>query len=114
MGFINPLLYALDDGEGIRDITEGGSIGCNGKINFPPWAVSDIPGSAIVPFASWNATKGWDPVTGVGVPNFGDLLDSAMTVEEWGQDDGEGGDGGDNGDDDDDDEDEDDEEKKKR
>jgi tripeptidyl-peptidase-1 len=27
-----------------------------------------------VPYASWNATKGWDPVTGHGTPDFKKLL----------------------------------------
>lgn len=27
-----------------------------------------------VPYASWNATTGWDPVTGLGTPDYGKLL----------------------------------------
>jgi len=30
---------------------------------------SQLP-TPFVPFASWNATKGWDPVTGLGTPDF--------------------------------------------
>jgi tripeptidyl-peptidase-1 len=31
--------------------------------------------SGIVPGAHWNATVGWDPVTGFGTPNFAALKD---------------------------------------
>jgi tripeptidyl-peptidase I len=34
---------------------------------------SGLP-TPIVPYASWNATSGWDPVTGLGTPDFGKLL----------------------------------------
>ncbi|KAI9642590.1 vesicle formation at the endoplasmic reticulum [Ciborinia camelliae] len=66
LGFINPLLYALGSSS-LHDITAGGSVGCNGingQTGLP------VPGGAIIPYASWNATVGWDPVTGLGTPNF--------------------------------------------
>ncbi|KAI0737699.1 tripeptidyl peptidase A [Daedaleopsis nitida] len=53
LGFLNPLLYALDEfahSAGFNDITTGNNPGCG------------TPG--------FNATEGWDPVTGVGTPNF--------------------------------------------
>ena len=32
----------------------------------------------IFPGAGWNATTGWDPVTGMGTPNIAKLLGLAM------------------------------------
>ncbi|KAG9127880.1 hypothetical protein FRC07_007955 [Ceratobasidium sp. 392] len=52
LGFLNPLLYTLGR-FGLNDITQGNNPGCN------------TPG--------FNATAGWDPVTGLGTPNFGKL-----------------------------------------
>ncbi|KZZ98042.1 Peptidase S8/S53, subtilisin/kexin/sedolisin [Ascosphaera apis ARSEF 7405] len=62
LGFLNPFLYSVAD-KGFNDITHGGSSGCTGE----------YAGSVRVPYASWNATPGWDPVTGLGTPNFGEL-----------------------------------------
>jgi tripeptidyl-peptidase-1 len=31
--------------------------------------------AGVIPGAHWNATLGWDPTTGFGVPNFGKLLE---------------------------------------
>ncbi|RAH65456.1 S53 family peptidase [Aspergillus aculeatinus CBS 121060] len=75
LGFLNPWLYsAAVEGEGFNDITQGGSLGCDGRNRF-----GGTPnGSPVVPFASWNATAGWDPVTGLGSPNFGKLLEVAL------------------------------------
>jgi tripeptidyl-peptidase I len=33
-----------------------------------------------VPFASWNATQGWDPVTGLGTPNFHKLKQLVLSL----------------------------------
>ncbi|KAH9005504.1 tripeptidyl peptidase A [Lactarius hatsudake] len=52
LGFLNPLLYSLN-GAGFNDITSGNAPGCG------------TPG--------FNATAGWDPVTGFGTPDFGKL-----------------------------------------
>ncbi|KAG6841850.1 hypothetical protein C0991_006257 [Blastosporella zonata] len=52
LGFLNPLLYSKA-ASGFNDITVGHNSGC-GTTGF-------------------NATKGWDPVTGLGTPNFGKL-----------------------------------------
>jgi len=57
LGFLNPLIYALD-GEGFNDITVGNAPGCG------------TPG--------FNATVGWDPVTGLGTPNFGKLKEIVL------------------------------------
>ncbi|KAF7877472.1 hypothetical protein EAF04_001149 [Stromatinia cepivora] len=66
LGFVNPLLYSLGIGA-LNDITGGRSVGCNG-VNGQTGA--NIPGGAVIPYATWNATKGWDPVTGLGTPDF--------------------------------------------
>ena len=57
LGFLNPLVYAIEalDPGAFNDITTGNNPGCG------------TPG--------FNATRGWDPVTGVGTPNFGKLKD---------------------------------------
>ena len=74
LGFLNPWLYATGY-TALTDITGGGSVGCNG-INGQTGAA--VPGASIIPYASWNATQGWDPVTGLGVPNFQKLLALAL------------------------------------
>lgn len=53
LGFLNPFLYSSGY-KALRDITGGGSIGCNGQNTQggPP-----IVGGGIIPYASWNATK---------------------------------------------------------
>ncbi|KAH9434302.1 hypothetical protein MCOR02_012551 [Pyricularia oryzae] len=68
MGWINPWLYEVGL-KGLTDITVGGSRGCTGKSIY-----SGLPAPK-VPFASWNATEGWDPVTGLGTPLFNKLLE---------------------------------------
>lgn len=49
IGFLNPILYSHP--EMFNDIVEGYNLGCNGAPAF-------------------NATSGWDPVTGLGTPNY--------------------------------------------
>jgi tripeptidyl-peptidase-1 len=53
IGFINPTLY--DHPDILNDITMGGNQGCG------------TPGFQAVP--------GWDPVTGLGTPNFPKMLE---------------------------------------
>ncbi|CAI7617631.1 unnamed protein product [Penicillium glandicola] len=69
MGFLNPWLYSTGR-DGLNDIVDGGSTGCDGHARFG----GASNGSPSVPGASWNATKGWDPVSGLGSPNFGIML----------------------------------------
>ncbi|KAI9455152.1 tripeptidyl peptidase A [Lactarius psammicola] len=57
LGFLSPLIYVLN-GVGFNDITAGNAPGCG------------TPG--------FNATAGWDPVTGFGTPNFGKLKDIVL------------------------------------
>ncbi|KAI0514963.1 tripeptidyl-peptidase 1 precursor [Xylaria bambusicola] len=53
LGFLNPWLYSKGY-KGLNDITEGSAVGC-GVDGFP-------------------AVKGWDPVTGLGTPDFPKLV----------------------------------------
>ncbi|KAI0265980.1 tripeptidyl peptidase A [Gloeopeniophorella convolvens] len=59
LGFLNPLIYSLK-GRGFNDITVGNNPGCK------------TPG--------FNATTGWDPVTGLGTPDFGKLKDIVLSA----------------------------------
>ncbi|KAG9312226.1 peptidase S8/S53 domain-containing protein [Chiua virens] len=54
IGFINPVIYAVNFTDGFNDITNGTNPGCG------------TPG--------FNTSHGWDPVTGLGTPNFPKLL----------------------------------------
>lgn len=76
LGFINPLLYSIGSGA-LNDITKGGSVGCNG---IDAISGQQIPGAGIIPYARWNATVGWDPVTGLGTPNFDKLKALVLTL----------------------------------
>ncbi|KAF3931078.1 Aorsin [Dactylellina cionopaga] len=60
LGFLNPWLYGVaTEKKGLVDITSGTSRGCSGTISG----------------AGWKATTGWDPVTGLGTPDFSVLKD---------------------------------------
>jgi len=76
----------------MTDITVGGSKGCTGRDIFTGGPAPKVP------FASWNATTGWDPVTGLGTPNFGKLL-ALTTPKNKLEHIGSTGDDGDDGDD---------------
>lgn len=54
LGFINPTIYSAAFVPSFKDVTNGTNPGC-GTLGF-------------------NATKGWDPVTGLGTPYFPSLL----------------------------------------
>jgi tripeptidyl-peptidase-1 len=72
LGFLNPLLYSNPDA--LNDVVLGASTGCDGNARF-----NGAPnGSPVIPGASWNATAGWDPVSGLGTPNFPKLLKAAV------------------------------------
>ncbi|KAL4804048.1 peptidase S8/S53 domain-containing protein [Aspergillus unguis] len=73
LGFLNPWLYKTGV-EGLNDIVDGGSLGCDGHNRFG----GSPNGSPVIPFASWNATEGWDPVTGLGTPDFAKLKKLAL------------------------------------
>ncbi|KAE8419834.1 peptidase S8/S53 domain-containing protein [Aspergillus pseudocaelatus] len=59
VGFVNPVLYA--NPEVFFDVTKGSNQGC-GTDGFP-------------------AAKGWDPVTGLGTPNYPKLLELFMGLD---------------------------------
>jgi tripeptidyl-peptidase I len=58
LGWLNPALYLAGVGAKLVDVTESGSIGCTA---YPVITIL---------YASWNATAGWDPLAGFGVPDF--------------------------------------------
>ncbi|KAL3431328.1 peptidase S8/S53 domain-containing protein [Aspergillus tetrazonus] len=66
LGFLNPWLYSLNQ-TGFTDIVDGRSVGCLGA-----------PGVEL--YASWNATPGWDPVTGLGTPFYNTLVKVAREL----------------------------------
>lgn len=95
LGFLNPWIYQVGQ-KGFNDIVDGGSTGCTGEDIY-----SGLP-TPFVPYASWNATRGWDPVTGMGTPDFKKLLDIAVPSHGWtpikpGRGHGKGGNGRPNG-----------------
>ncbi|KAI5306817.1 hypothetical protein KEM56_006974 [Ascosphaera pollenicola] len=58
VGFVNPILYANPDA--FNDVTVGNNSGCG------------TPG--------FEAAKGWDPVTGLGTPNYQKLLEVFLSA----------------------------------
>ena len=62
LGFLNPWLYS--NVAALKDITVGQSTGCRSPQYFRTPAY-------------WNCTVGWDPVTGLGTPNFPAMLEAA-------------------------------------
>ncbi|KAH9899046.1 tripeptidyl-peptidase [Xylariomycetidae sp. FL2044] len=62
LGFLNPWLYS--NPAALTDITTGYGSGCQSNPVFSRGA-------------RWNATEGWDPVTGLGTPDFAALLAAA-------------------------------------
>nr|GAT61289.1 family S53 protease-like protein [Mycena chlorophos] len=54
LGFLNPWLYSPAGSAAFDDVTSGNNPGCN--------------------TTGFNATVGWDPVTGLGTPNFTRML----------------------------------------
>lgn len=77
VGFANPWLYKMA-GQALNDITTGQALGCAG---VDLQTDEDVPGAGIIPYASWNATVGWDPVTGLGTPDFTRMKD--WTCNGW-------------------------------
>ncbi|KAI0884159.1 Pro-kumamolisin, activation domain-containing protein [Annulohypoxylon maeteangense] len=58
VGFVNPVLYAHP--EVLNDVTQGNNSGCG--------------------TSGFIASEGWDPVTGLGTPNFPAMLDLWMSL----------------------------------
>ncbi|KAI0395346.1 Pro-kumamolisin [Xylariaceae sp. FL0594] len=75
MGFINPFLYGLKPGT-LFDITTGKTSGCNGY-NMQTGGL--VRGGGKIPWASWNGTVGWDPATGLGMPDFQRMMTAALS-----------------------------------
>lgn len=69
LGFLNPWLYSSGY-KSLNDITSGRAGGCDGS----------SAGTGYIPWASWNATAGWDPATGLGTPNFAKLKAAVLAL----------------------------------
>ena len=68
LGFLNPLLYKMSETDGVfNDITEGNNW-CTENTCCP----KRLDGGSNFGF---KAAKGWDPVYGLGSPNFGRIVD---------------------------------------
>jgi tripeptidyl-peptidase-1 len=76
LGFLNPFLYSHGY-KALNDITGGSSYGCGG---IDPQSDAAVNGSLIIPGAHWNATEGWDPVTGLGTPDFQKLKELVLSL----------------------------------
>ncbi|KAJ5280366.1 hypothetical protein N7478_005738 [Penicillium angulare] len=76
LGYLNPFLYSKGF-KALNDITTGSSYGCGG---VDPQSEQEVPGALIIPGAHWNATTGWDPVTGLGTPDFQKLKDLVLSL----------------------------------
>jgi tripeptidyl-peptidase-1 len=71
MGFLNPWLYALPFGT-LRDIADG--------VSTPGGSISDE--SCGKSKGGWHAVRGYDLATGLGVPDFKQLVHAALNVTE--------------------------------
>jgi len=61
LGFLNPFLY--QNAQAFRDVTQGD--------NKQPFSFLG---------QGWECAKGWDPVTGLGTPNFPALLQAVQEL----------------------------------
>ena len=83
VGFISPMVYAHP--EVLNDITEGNNPGCR-KNSYPPFRflAPDFLGRGtnlvLLGTNGFDAVAGWDPVTGLGTPNYPKLLELFMSM----------------------------------
>ena len=61
LGFLNPFLYGTA-ASALNDITSGSNQGCGFED------------------AGFSAVKGWDPVTGLGTPNYAALAKAVLSL----------------------------------
>jgi len=69
LGFLNPLLYSKSMESSFNDITVGNNKCCSFNQKF----CCNV---------GWNATKGWDPVTGLGSLKIKEFLDLVTDMGE--------------------------------
>lgn len=88
LGWLNPWLYSTGV-SALTDIVDGGSRGCTGRDTYSGLPAPYVAGASwyvfflsfmkyITEIISRNATEGWDPVTGLGTPDFSGLLKLAV------------------------------------
>ncbi len=76
LGFLNPFLYSAkrERPAALRDVSRGSNIDGNVEDRCSPYSTLCQFGFYVAP--------GWNPVTGLGTPNFGELRDYAIQVAE--------------------------------
>lgn len=67
LGFLNPWLYSLSSTGALRDITTGGD---------SAGECFALEGCTLSRTYGYDVVAGWDPVTGLGVPDFGGLVEN--------------------------------------
>lgn len=70
LGFLNPAIYAVYDSQShynefYNDVAMGYNEGCSVDSNI-----------------AWYAGEGWDPITGVGTPKFGEMLEQFNKLDQ--------------------------------
>jgi len=70
LGFLNPAIYAVYDSQShynefYNDVAMGYNEGCSVDSNI-----------------AWYAGEGWDPITGVGTPKFGEMLEQFNLLDQ--------------------------------
>jgi tripeptidyl-peptidase-1 len=83
VGFLNPWLYESGNSF-LIDITAGAGRGCDGTNHQNG---KKIEGGGVIKGAFWNATVGWDPVTGLGIPDFQKMVAASIKSETEEEDD---------------------------
>lgn len=83
LGLLNPLLYRYEY-RILNDVTRGASTGysdnCDGEEYFASSDSEIDPGMLTTYGSGWNATDGWDAVTGLGTPDFRRMLDFVLRL----------------------------------
>ncbi|KAJ6476108.1 subtilisin-like protein [Mycena sanguinolenta] len=70
VGFINPAIYSFPFKIAFNDITIGGNQGCGALHLCCLYLLYSESSPIHAGTPGFNSTTGWDPVTGVGTPNF--------------------------------------------
>jgi tripeptidyl-peptidase-1 len=74
LGFLNPFLYSMCE-SGLNDVTSGNAPGCGTQGFYVGFLLHMVYGRIhnSFSFGLGQAAPGWDPVTGLGTPDFGKL-----------------------------------------
>jgi tripeptidyl-peptidase-1 len=74
LGFLNPFLYSPGGRAALNDVTSGTNPGCGTKyvLSFIP-SFFHLSAWADKYCSGFSASAGWDPITGLGTPNYAAL-----------------------------------------